>query len=1034
MLLLQASLLGEDLVLWGEQPAAAPLLRRPGRRPAGAPSPFDPGLKSLRRGLRAALPQCLPGAQGLAVWAWLPATASGPMASSPLIDANSPRGQVTLGAFAVTGLQLKRARWLDLLGAVLGRDTLIPGVVIGSTLTWWAAALRFAAALVARQQVVPGLHHHLNIWRACWQPVLAGADVVRAAALARAMPPACRALNYPGTVVPPDVPAPVALNTFLETSVDTLVRSAARTDPVTTLVLKVRRSTLPSLHDQWTHALGSVNPRLTASEEALQRLAAQIRDWRRPLATTAAPYRLCFRLEEPPQIEGEAPPPPGADTRPWQLRYLIQAADDLSLQIPLADLWSGRGPTALLRRGGVAPREFALAALGQAAALDEDIAASLSQPAPAGVELDLEAAYRFLSERAARLEAEGFGVFLPSWWTRQGTRQRLALRALIKPEQESTGSLLLENLVDFRWQIALGDQDLTLEELQGLARLKAPLVRVRGQWVQLSGDEIRAAVEFWKKRTDRKVTVREALRLALGVERLPLCDLTFEGVRAEGAFADLLAQLQGRSPFRELPTPEGFTGTLRPYQLRGYSWLAFLGRFGLGACLADDMGLGKTVQTLALIQHQWRQQQRPTLLVCPLSVVGNWNKEARRFTPDLPVLIHHGTRRLKGEALRQAAAQQGLVVSSYGLLHRDLKDIESVDWAGVVLDEAQNIKNAQTRQSQAARSLKSLYRIALTGTPVENHVGDLWSLLDFLNPGLLGSESTFRNDFFIPIQLEQDAEAAAYLKRLTGPFILRRLKTDPSIISDLPAKLEAKVYCNLTREQASLYAAVLTNLTEALETAVGMKRRGLILAALTRLKQVCNHPTQFLGDNSSLQNRSGKLTRLTEMLEEVQTVGERALIFSQFTEMGFLLQRHLQDMFGREVLFLHGGIPKPRRDTMVERFQDGDGPRLFVLSLKAGGTGLNLTAANHVFHYDRWWNPATEDQATDRAFRIGQKKRVQVHKFICAGTLEDRIDDMITRKQQIAGMTVGSGESWLTELSTADLRELFALRTDAMAE
>jgi SNF2 family DNA or RNA helicase len=368
-------------------------------------------------------------------------------------------------------------------------------------------------------------------------------------------------------------------------------------------------------------------------------------------------------------------------------------------------------------------------------------------------------------------------------------------------------------------------------------------------------------------------------------------------------------------------------------------------------------------------------------------------------------------------------------------LHRDFEILKSLPWAGVVLDEAQNIKNPETRQSKAARALDADYRIALTGTPVENNVGDLWSIMEFLNPGFLGSFSQFKRAFFIPIQANKDREATERLKHISGPFILRRLKTDKAIIADLPEKMEMKVFCTLTKEQASLYEAVVKDVSEALDAKEGIQRKGIVLATLSRLKQVCNHPAQFLGDHSSIPGRSGKLARLTEMLEEIMEVGDRVLIFTQFTEMGEILRSYLQETLGREVLFLHGGLVKKQRDRMIERFQaEEDGPGIFILSLKAGGTGLNLTKANHVFHFDRWWNPAVENQATDRAFRIGQAKNVQVHKFICAGTLEERIDEMIERKKEIAEGVVGVGEAWLTELSTAELKKLFALGKEAVAE
>ncbi|HVD78249.1 MAG TPA: DEAD/DEAH box helicase, partial [Vicinamibacteria bacterium] len=458
--------------------------------------------------------------------------------------------------------------------------------------------------------------------------------------------------------------------------------------------------------------------------------------------------------------------------------------------------------------------------------------------------------------------------------------------------------------------------------------------------------------------------------------------------------------------------------------------------WGLGACLADDMGLGKTVQTLCLLLAQRRTgDDRPALVVCPTSVIGNWQREAERFTPALKALIHHGVGRGRGEAFLKAAREHAVVITSYALLLRDLEHFGAVGWSTVVLDEAQNIKNPETKQARSARALPAAHRIALTGTPVENNVGDLWSIMEFLNPGLLGSQAEFKRTFFVPIHASRDAAAMARLRRLTGPFILRRLKTDRSVIADLPEKMEMKVFCTLTREQASLYQAVLSDAEKAIAKADGIERKGVVLATLSKLKQVCNHPAQLLADNSPIPGRSGKLARVTEMMQEVIESGERALVFSQFAEMGAMLTTHLQEAFGREVLFLHGGVPRGQRESMVERFQsEPDGPRVFVLSLKAGGTGLNLTRASHVFHFDRWWNPAVEAQATDRAFRIGQTRRVQVHKLVCLGTLEEKIDAMIESKKGVAEQVVGTGEGWLTELSTAELRQVLALRPEAVGE
>jgi SNF2 family DNA or RNA helicase len=506
-------------------------------------------------------------------------------------------------------------------------------------------------------------------------------------------------------------------------------------------------------------------------------------------------------------------------------------------------------------------------------------------------------------------------------------------------------------------------------------------------------------------------------------------------VDAEGWFGDLLGQMSDHARLKPLPPPTGFVGQLRHYQTTGFAWLAFLRQFGFGACLADDMGLGKTIQTIALLLHLRGangKKRQPALLVCPTSVVSNWQHEVARFAPSLRVLIHHGTAREKENFTREARRHE-LVVTSYALLHRDEKLLSEVEWGEVILDEAQNIKNPDTRQAKAARKLRAAHRIALTGTPVENRLAELWSLFQFLNPGYLGSQEAFRANFARPIERMQAPDASRRLKSLVGPFILRRVKTDPNVIRDLPAKNEMKVFCTLTREQATLYEAVVRDSLRQIEESEGIQRRGLVLATMLKLKQVCNHPAHFLGDGPALADRSGKLNRLAEMLDEVRAVKERALIFTQFAEMGALLKPYLQDALGDEVLFLHGGTPAAARAKMVERFQsDSHGPTAFILSIKAGGTGLNLTRANHVFHFDRWWNPAVENQATDRAFRIGQTKNVQVYKFLCAGTMEERIDEMIERKLALAESIVGTSEAWITELSTEQLREIFTLREEAL--
>lgn len=603
------------------------------------------------------------------------------------------------------------------------------------------------------------------------------------------------------------------------------------------------------------------------------------------------------------------------------------------------------------------------------------------------------------------------------------------------PHELATSAL--DAMVDAAVRAAL----LSEEEIAALTETKSPLIRLRGQWVALDTEQLRRGLEFLERKPTGRKTTAEILALAASHPDDVDTPLEVTAVRADGWLGDLLAGAAAAS-LQPLDPPDGFTATLRPYQQRGLAWLAFLSSLGLGSCLADDMGLGKTVQLLALetLESVQRHQDRgvgPTLLLCPMSLVGNWQQEAARFAPNLRVYAHHGGARLHGEALRDHLERTDLVVSTYTTATRDIDELAEYEWNRVVLDEAQAVKNSLSRAAKAVRRLRAAHRVALTGTPMENRLAELWSIMDFLNPGLLGSSERFRTRYAIPIERHGHTEPAERLRASTRPYILRRLKTDPAIIDDLPEKIEIKQYCQLTTEQASLYQAVVADMMEKIENTEGIERRGNVLAAMAKLKQVCNHPAQLLHDRSPVGRRSGKVIRLEEILEEILAEGDRVLCFTQFTEFAELLVPHLAARFGRaarDIAYLHGGTPRKRRDEMVARFQSGDGPPIFLLSLKAGGTGLNLTAANHVVHLDRWWNPAVENQATDRAFRIGQRRTVQVRKFICTGTLEEKIDEMIEEKKALADLVVTDGEGWLTELSTRDLREVFALSEGAVGE
>lgn len=1037
---------GSWLPAWGQfcfwaerdQPAA----RRRGRKAVVAANPAAAAGADLAALLRALFPAAPIADRAETIEAWLPSAPDRPLPSPELLHLNPDlAGEPAAPALACWTLPACPFKPLAALDALLELPdpaaALDAGAAIGSDLRFWSAAAKLAVALLAGQRYFPALGPESSIrYRAAWQPLLdEPPEAAQVTTLVMAMPPACRALRAPraGPAAggPETAPGPRALLAdFLAATVDAAVRAWAA--PARR---RARAAVATSAGQAWLEALYADDPTFPSTRAALGDLLEAWRGWIAQRQAAGGPgFRICFRLEPP---EGEA-----ARSQPgWRLRYLLQATDDLSLLAPAAEVWRAQGNSLhILNRRFDEPQERLLAGLGLAARLCPPIEASLRLKRPAEAQLTTDEAYHFLREVAPLLETSGFGVLVPPWWGKHGAAgfsARLKLRpksGKSAPASAAPGRLSFDTLIEFDWELAMGGQPISAEEFHRLAALKTPLVQVRGEWVVLDPDAIEKGIRFWEEQRNRgEVGLLDALHMALDVDHPD--GLAVDGVETKGWLTSLLAELAGDEKLPDLPPPPGFRGALRPYQARGVAWLEFLRRLGLGACLADDMGLGKTPTTLAALLHARiaSGEPRPTLVICPTSVVGNWQREAARFAPELTVLVHHGGDRLADEAFATAAAASDIVISSYGLVRRDAETLGKVHWSAVVADEAQNIKNPDTKQAQAVRRLPADHRLALTGTPVENRLSDLWSIMHFLNPGYLGSQRAFRQQFTLPVERYGDADASSRLRRLVQPFVLRRLKTDPTIIQDLPEKNEMRVYCSLTPEQATLYEAVVQDTLQRVEVAEGIERRGQVLAMLMKLKQVCNHPAHFLGDGSALADRSGKLQRLVEMLEEVLSVDDRALVFTQFSEMGELLRRHLAQVLGGGVQFLHGGTPQPHRDRMIARFQeDPDGPNIFILSLKAGGTGLNLTRANHVFHFDRWWNPAVENQATDRAFRIGQRRDVQVHKFVCTGTLEERIDDLIESKRALAENVLGAGESWLTELSSDQLRELLVLRRDAV--
>jgi superfamily II DNA or RNA helicase len=1026
------------LALWAERTAGRPdeSSAPPGRSAGDRPHPFAASAADLA----AALGDDAAKAEHADLVLHLPGSARAPL---PSPDSGLPTGirKPRLGRWRVPALLVRPADAAAILAAA---DDIPPDAewLPAGSLRYLAVVAGHACDLVRRGRLLPQLgtenggpgtaknakntRNAKNTknagYAARWTPVLTGPDAIVFRDLAAAMPPVCRA-----------VAATVAAGaTATATTGATSTAAAVLRDALAGLVDAIMRQTLPDrllgghrpgprgpLADRWVVALTAEDPVLRGVDPAeATALGDALRAWLAAAYEANAPIRTCFRLVEPVET---------ADPDDWALEFALQSAEDPSLYVPAERIWSGERVAGLPRR----PDETLLAGLGRAVRLYPGLHEALRDARPDHAPLTTAGAFEFLRQAAPLLQAAGFGVLLPKWAGRRSLGLRLTARSRGRtgPGAAAAQGFGLDELVRFRLDLALGDDVIGEDELAELARLKVPLVRVRGRWVELDDRQLKAALRLMERGREGELTAGDLLRevAAGGDEDLPLTR-----VEADGPLGDLLS---GEADHRLAPTrtPAAFRGTLRPYQERGLSWLSFLSRLGLGGVLADDMGLGKTAQTISLLLAERATEARePTLLVCPMSLVSNWQKEAARFAPDLRVYVHHGGTRKRDDDLAEAVAGADLVITTYGTALRDLPALSAKRWQRIVCDEAQAIKNSGARQAQAVRAIPAHSRLALTGTPVENHLAELWSIMEFCNPGLLGPAKRFRERYQVPIETTGSTDAAAALKRATGPFVLRRLKTDKTIISDLPEKLEMKVWCPLTAEQATLYQAVVEDMMARIEGSEGIERRGNVLAAMTRLKQVCNHPAHLLKDGSRLAGRSGKLARLEELAAEIVDEGDKALVFTQYAEFGALLQPYLAAHLDRPVLWLHGGLSKARRDELVERFQTGDEPTIFLLSLKAAGTGLNLTAANHVIHVDRWWNPAVEDQATDRAFRIGQSRNVQVRKFICAGTLEERIDETIERKKALAQAVVGTGEDWLTDLSTDQLRDLFRLDAEAV--
>ncbi|MGW7685571.1 DEAD/DEAH box helicase [Kribbella sp. NPDC054772] len=861
---------------------------------------------------------------------------------------------------------------------VLSRLTTLDGVE-GSFAAWRAAGLA-GLVLIGRGRLVPDQSAEgYGAWRVAPLDPL---DRAWLRNLSAAMPAYGHALPIEGTRPVRLVDPEQLVRAFWDALADALVRTpaaAVATRPGATPFAAIDPTPLP-------------DPTTWLEETALAEEAGA---------------RLVLRIE-PPDSPDEAVEV--QDVENFRAVLQLRSGVDPSLLVDVADLWNA--PAAVLTALGERAETDLLLALRRGARVWPPLGSALRDAAPEEVPIDDEALEE-LAEGSTALEGAGIEVL----WPTELFAGELAVRGTVAtptPGAITGPDFSLNDLVAFRWRPTLDGADLTEAEVAALAEAKRPMIRMRGRWIRVDQDVVRRL----RAGSTRELTGAEALGAALtGTIDIDGELIPFD---ADGSLAAMLARLRTTEEPAPFTDPVGLRATLRDYQRRGVAWMAQLANLGLGGCLADDMGLGKTIQVIAL--HLQLERRGPTLVVCPSTLLGTWEREFERFAPDVPTRRYHGAGRTLGDL-----APDEVVLTTYGVVRQDHRLLGEVAWGLAVADEAQHAKNPLSRTARALRTLPSATRIALTGTPVENRLSELWSILDWSAPGLLGTLDRFRHDVAVPVERFQDEEATARLARVTRPFLLRRRKSDPGIAPELPRKSEHDVVVPLTTEQATLYQAVAKETLAKIESAEGIARRGLVLSLLTQLKQVCNHPAQFLHEPGPLERRSGKLAALDELLDVILAEGESVLIFSQYVEMCRLIEAHLA---ARQVksLFLHGGIGVRKREQLVEEFQSG-AAQVFLLSLKAGGVGLTLTQATHVVHYDRWWNPAVEDQATDRAYRIGQDRPVQVHRLVTENTLEDRISTVINAKRDLADAVVGSGEAWLSELSDAELTELVELST-----
>lgn len=872
-------------------------------------------------------------------------------------------------------------------GRVLGGE-----VSAGEDLAFFAALWRFAGDAIVVGSILPAIECD----RAVWQARLNAENQMRLDGFCANAPGLCRCLE---DSLPPSA--------FFKYAVDGRLRVAGQTafDPAPW------SHSAGNLHTRFISALMGANSKIGWDDpQDVEKLARQLDSWKSKVSAQRAGIpQLGFRIVDPRS---------GWERPLWMLMPVIVAGDEIT-------------PLSAKTLAGLGRDEaFALLLeLGKASLIAHDLAESpVSNPKLAAAALDGAALNAFMTDTVPQLAAEGYQVFAPRWWKPLAQR-RIGIRARAVRGLPKLRAFSLDSLLDVQWEVVLDGTGLTERELRWIAENEGPIVKTGYGWMNYDRGLIVEARKTLEALSSKKTSVRDLVRIGLGLASSGKIDLEASpDVLPSGAKA-IVEALVARGKIERVQVPKALSGELRQYQRAGLDWLSFLRKMGFGACLADDMGLGKTIETLAaLLDARADGVKGPFLVICPMSIMLKWSHEAARFAPALKTWIYHGSRRQHGEDFLRMALSHDLCITSYHMAGQEFEAFSAVKWSVVALDEAQNIKNPETMKSRSARALDADWRIAITGTPIENSVSDLWAIMDFLNKGLLPSRDAFDSRY--RYYGEQDGGALGHLRKIVAPFILRRLKNDPDIAAGLPDKVEEKVFCRLSAEQAKAYATAMEAAEGDISSKTGISRRGAVLGLITRLKEICDYPALDDAKEGLDPEKSGKLERLDDMLGKILAAGESSLVFTQYVGFGRRLAKHLSCRFGFEVPFLHGAVSAENRAKMVGDFQSENGPKILLISIRAGGTGFDLTRATHVFHYDRWWNPAVENQATDRTHRIGQTKTVFVHTFICDGTLESRIDELIAGKTALAENIISNGSGWLANLDDKQLREILALSKD----